>query len=94
VFLSNPTASYQNVSNYPDINSTMNSVELTATYKLMPDLDLVFLGTYTLLNNNDWNDTANAIQGAGITAVSILTPGYSSPCYSIATVMAGMKFRF
>jgi hypothetical protein len=94
VFVTNPTASNQNLSNYPDINSTMNNVKLTATYEVMPDLDLVFQGTYTMLTNNDWNDTANAIQGAGTTAVSILTPGYSSPYYSIATVMAGIKFRF
>jgi hypothetical protein len=66
------------VSNYPDINSLMNNVKLTATYEVAPNMDLMLQGAFTSFHNNDWNDTANAIQGAGTAAVSILTPGYSS----------------
>lgn len=94
VFVNSPTASYQNVSNYPDINSLMNSFKLTGTYQLMPDMQLVVQGVYTSFHNNDWTDTANSIQGAGTTAISYLTPGYTAPNYSVAALMAGVKFRF
>jgi hypothetical protein len=94
VFVASPTASYQNVSNYPDINSLMNSVKLTATYALRQDIDLILQGLYTGFHNNDWNDTSNAIQGAGATTPSILTPGYASPNYSVLALMAGVKLRF
>ncbi len=49
---------------------------------------------YTSFHNNDWNDNANAIQGAGTTAISLLTPGYASPNYSVVALLAGIKFRF
>jgi hypothetical protein len=49
---------------------------------------------FTSFHNNDWDDTANAIQGAGTSTISILTPGYNSPNYNVAAVMAGVKFRF
>ena len=94
VFVSKPTQSYQNVANYPDINSLMNNIKLTATYDVKPGLQLVIQGVYTSFHNNDWNDTANAIQGAGTTAISFLTPGYSSPNYSVVALLAGVKFRF
>jgi len=96
VFVATPTASYQNVSNYPDINSLMNSVKLTATYALRQDIDLILQGIYTGFHNNDWNDSANAIQGNGAAAntPSILTPGYASPNYSVVALMAGVKLRF
>ena len=57
----------------------MNSVRLTATYEVMPNVELIVQGVYTSFHNNDWNDTANAIQTAGTAAVSILTPGYAAP---------------
>jgi Putative outer membrane beta-barrel porin, MtrB/PioB len=94
VFVGTPTASYQNVGNYPDINSLMNSIKVTATYQLRPDIQLIAEGFYTSFHNNDWDDTANAIQGAGTSAISILTPGYASPNYSIVALVAGIKFRF
>jgi MtrB/PioB family decaheme-associated outer membrane protein len=92
VFVPSPTASYQNVVNYPDINSLMNSVNVTAIYELTPNIHLVGRLGYTAFHDNDWNDTANAIQGAGTSAISILTPGYSSPNYNEVLVMAGLKF--
>lgn len=94
VFVANPTLSYQNVGNYPDIDSLMNNVRLSATYEVMPNVALIVQGIYTSFHNNDWNDTANAIQGAGTTAVSILTPGYTAPNYSIVALLAGIKVRF
>jgi hypothetical protein len=60
----------------------------------MPNITLVLQGLFTSFHNNDWNDTANAAQGAGTTAVSILTPGYASPNYTVAALVAGVKLRF
>jgi len=94
VFVPNPTASYQNVTNYPDINSLMNNLKLTAAYELVPGLDLLLQATWTYFHDNNWNDTAGPIQGAGTANVSILTPGYGSPNYSVATLMTGVRFKF
>jgi hypothetical protein len=94
VFVATPTLSYQNVGNYPDINSLMNNIQLTATYQLLPNVELILRGMFTSFHNNDWDDTANAVQGAGTTAISILTPGYAAPNFSILALMGGVKFRF
>jgi len=55
---------------------------------------LLLQGTWSYFHNNDWNDTASSIQGAGSKTISILTPGYGAPNYSVATLMAGMKYKF
>jgi hypothetical protein len=95
VFVPNPSNSYQNVSNYPDINSLMNSFRVTASYQLDSGIELILQGIYTQFHNNDWNDSANQVQLSGATNTSfLLTPGYGSPNYSIAALMAGVKFRF
>ena len=95
VFVANPTASYQNVTNYPDINSLMNNIKLTATYQLQPNIELIMQGIYTSFHNNDWNDTANAFQTSGATNTSILlTPGYTSPNYAIVAALAGVRLHF
>jgi hypothetical protein len=93
VFIGSPTASYQNVTNYPDINSTMHNVTLTATYQLTSNMELVLRGMYSYYHDNNWNDTANSIQGAGTSAISILTPGYSSPNYSVGMIMTGVRIK-
>jgi Putative outer membrane beta-barrel porin, MtrB/PioB len=94
VFVATPTASYQNVTNYPDINSLMNSVKVTATYQYTPTIELALVGMYTTFHNTDWNDTANPVQANGSNGISILTPGYYAPNFSIATVMGGVRFHF
>ena len=94
VFVANPTTSNQNVANYPDINSLMNSVRVRATYNLLPNVDLVGMASYTGFHNNDWADTANPIQGAGTSSVSILTPGYTAPKYTVYAAMAAIKLKF
>ncbi len=93
VFVPNPTQSFQNVTNYPDINSVMQNVTLTATYELAPKVGLVCRLGYASFHNNDWYDTANAIQGAGTSAISILTPGYGAPNYGIGTLLVGVDFK-
>jgi len=89
-----PIASYQCVSNYPDVNSLMNSLRLTATYEVVPNIELMLQGVYTSYHNTDWRDDSSAIQGAGTTAISIVTPGYAQPNWSVGMVMAGMKIKF
>jgi len=94
VFVSNPTVSNQNVTNYPDIDSLMNNIKLTAGYELAPSLELIAQCGWTYFHNNNWNDTAGPVQGAGSTTISYLTPGYGSPNYSTVTLMTGVKFKF
>jgi putative beta-barrel porin MtrB/PioB len=94
VFVPVSTQSFQNLTNYPDINSLMNNVKFTATYQLMPNIELVAQGVYTSFHNNDWNDTANAIQGAGTSSISHLTPGYTAPNFNVVALLAGIKLRF
>jgi len=43
VFVPNPTQSFQNVVNYPDINTRMHDLRLTGTYKLTEGIDFVAL---------------------------------------------------
>lgn len=81
--VSKPTACHQDVANYPDINSLMNNLRLTGTYDVRPNVQLVLQGIFTSFHNNDWDDTSNAIHGAGTSIVSILTPGYNSPSYTV-----------
>lgn len=94
VFVSNPTQSYQNVTNYPDINSRMHNLKLTAAYKVSPSTDLLFRAMWSYYYDNSWYDTASSIQGAGSTSVSILTPGYDAPHYNVGAVMAAVRIRF
>ena len=96
VFVPTPTASYQNVTNYPDINSLMNNVRLLATYALRPNIDLLMQGIYTQYHNNDWNNSSSSVVVSGTTAAPALlvTPGYGFRDYSIAALMAGVRVRF
>ncbi|HUB16668.1 MAG TPA: OmpA family protein [Acetobacteraceae bacterium] len=94
VFVTNPTASYQNVTNYPDINSLMNLVRLTASYEVSPGMELILQGVYSSYHETNWYDDASAVQSAGTSAISLLTPGYGSPNWSVGQVMAGMRIKF
>lgn len=96
VFVPTPTASYQNVSNYPDINSLMNNVRLTATYQLQPNIELVTQAVYTQYHNNDWDNNASSVVVSGTAAAPsvLLTPGYGFRDYSVAALMAGVRIRF
>ena len=67
---------------------------MRATYNLLPNVDLVGMASYTGFHNNDWADTANPIQGAGTSSVSILTPGYTAPKYTVYAAMAAIKLKF
>jgi hypothetical protein len=96
VFVTTPTASYQNVANYPDINSLMNSFRLTASYDLRSNVELVAQAAYTQFHSNDWDNNAGSVVVSGTTAAPsiLLTPGYGLRDYSVAALMAGVKIRF
>jgi outer membrane protein OmpA-like peptidoglycan-associated protein len=94
VFVAKPTQSYQNVTNYPDIDALMNSLSLMASYQLTSSMELILQGVYSSYHNTDWRDDPSAIQGAGTTAISTLSTGTAQPNWSIGTVMAGMRIKF
>ncbi len=96
VFVSTVTQQYQNVSNYPDINSTLHSLKLNARYELSSCLELSAAYMFDMFKSNDWNDVPPAVQPttAGGNTISILTPGYASPNYNVSTFMAGFKVKF
>jgi MtrB/PioB family decaheme-associated outer membrane protein len=96
VFVSSVTQVYQNETSYPDIDSTLHSLRMKAQYLLTSNMELSLVYAYNMFRNNDWNDLAPAVQPTtnGGSAISVLTPGYSSPNYDVSTFMAGVKIRF
>jgi len=93
VMVSSVSQSYQNVASYPDINSTMHDVRLTAVYQFTDAIEGSLLYQFSMFHNNDWNDQTPAIQPTTNTgtAISILTPGYAAPNYNVSTI--GAVFR-
>ncbi|MBV8132573.1 MAG: MtrB/PioB family outer membrane beta-barrel protein, partial [Alphaproteobacteria bacterium] len=91
VFVPNPTQSFQNVVNYPDINTRMHDLRVTGTYKLTDGIDFVALVGWSYFHNNDWNNTANAVQGGPSPTIAYLTPGYYAPTWSVVTAFGGLK---
>jgi Putative outer membrane beta-barrel porin, MtrB/PioB len=86
--------SYQNVIPYPDINSVMHDLQLTAYYQLTPRIECSLMYRYSMFHNNDWNDLTAPVQASTNTGtvISILTPGYSSPNYNVSTIGMAVKF--
>lgn len=96
VYVSTVTQSYQNVQNYPDINSTMQALSLKGEYQIDRHKDLTFGYSFNFFKNNDWNDNSLPVQTTTNTgtAISILTPGYSSPNYRVSTIGVGIKIKW
>ncbi len=95
VMVSNVTASYQNVTPYPDIDSVMHQLRLTAVYQLTDAIECSLIYQYSMFHNNDWNDLTAPVQAtrnAG-TAISILTPGYPAPRYDVSTIGTVLRVR-
>ena len=93
VMVSTVTQGYQNVVSYPDVNSTMNDLKLTAIYHLSPKIECSLMYQYSMFHNNDWNDLAAPVQPTtdGGMAISILNPGYAAPNYNVSSVGAVIK---
>lgn len=96
VFVSSVTQSYQNVQNYPDIDSIMQALTLKAEYQIDRNKELIFGYSFNFFENNDWNDFSNPVQTTTNTgsAISILTPGYATPNYRVSTIGVGIKIRW
>lgn len=94
VWVPTPTTAYQNVANYPDIDSFMNNLSVTATYELVPNIDLVVRGALMTFRNNDWDFTAAPVQLTATNTVSLLTPGDPTPTYAVGILSAGVRFKF
>jgi hypothetical protein len=87
--------SYQNVTNYPDINSSLHDLRLTASYQVTDNIEAALLYRYGMFTNNDWQyiplpviPTTN-----GGTAISIVNAGYGSPNYNVTTVGMTMRIK-
>jgi len=93
VMVSNVTATYQNVSNYPDVNSVMHDVLVTARYQVLPNVEWAVFGGFSMFHNKDWDYTGIPIlptTNTG-TAISVLTPGYGPPKYDVTRVGTVIK---
>jgi hypothetical protein len=90
------TISYQNVINYPDINSRLYDLNLTADYQITPNIEWALLFRYSKFHNNDWNDFAAPVQPTldGGNTIAILTPGYPPPKYNVTIFGTAVKVRF
>jgi hypothetical protein len=93
VMVSSVSQSYQNVNPYPDVNSVMHQLRLTAIYLLTTNVECSLMYEFSMFHNNDWNDLTAPVQATTNTgtAISILTPGYSSPNYNVSTIGVVLK---
>lgn len=92
-FVANPTGPHQNVSDYPDIEPTMHNVTLIVTCQVTSHMELILQAMHSYYHDNNWNGTANAIQGAGTTAIAIRMPGYSSTNDSGGLIVTGVRIK-
>jgi len=95
VMVASVTQSYQNVASYPDINSSMHDIKLTAIYQLTGNIEGSLMYRYSMFNNNDWQyvpSPAIATTNTG-TAISILNAGYGSPNYNVSTIGMVLRMR-
>ncbi len=96
VVVPTPTQSYQNVVSYPDIDSRYYDLNLSADYKIAPNVEWALLYRFSKFHNNDWNDLAAPVQPTrdGGTTISILTPGYPPPRYNVSVFGTAVRVRF
>jgi hypothetical protein len=95
VMVPSVTQSYQNVTPYPDINSTMHDLKMEATYQFADNIEGSLIYRYSMFNNNDWQYVpvpAIATTNTG-TAISILNAGYGSPNYNVSSVGMVMRMK-
>lgn len=95
VAVSTITQSYQNVTSYPDIDSRMDDIKVTAVYQFTDSIEASLMYRYCLFNNNDWQYVpvpVIATTNTG-TAISIVNAGYGSPNYNVSTAGMMVKMR-
>lgn len=96
-----PNNSFQNVSNYPDEHTLMNTVSLKASYALTDNIELGAGVQYAQFYDSDWQFQSCSVMptngncaAPGASTISILTPGYGNPNYSVVMAMAAVKVRW
>jgi hypothetical protein len=101
VFVPGGTATYQNVTNYPDDRTIMNAVTLKGTYQLTDNIELGAGVQYSQFYDSNWEFQACSVQvatgacpPAAGQSVGALTPGYGNPNYSVLMAMAAVKVRW
>ncbi len=87
------TQSYQNVTDYPNIDARTHQVQLTADYQVTSRVKWSLIYRYDMFHNNDWNNLTAPVQPSTNTgtAISILTPGYPPPTYNVTTIGTTVK---
>ena len=95
VAVTSVTATYQNVTNYPDIDSRMNDVRVAAVYNVTENLEATLLYQYSMFNNNDWQYIGQPVVPTtnGGNTISIVNAGYASPNYNVSTVGMIMRMK-
>lgn len=96
VMVPNPTLSYQNVISYPDIDSRLYDLNLTADYRIAPNIEWALISRFSKFHNNDWNNFAAPVQPTldNGTTIAILTPGYPPPRYTVYIIGTAVRVRF
>jgi hypothetical protein len=96
VMVPNPTLSYQNVVDYPDIDSRFYDLNLSADYRIARNVELALLFRWSKFHNNDWNNLAAPVQPTTDTGttIAILTPGYPPPRYRVFILGTAFRVRF
>ncbi|MBU6298477.1 MAG: MtrB/PioB family outer membrane beta-barrel protein, partial [Alphaproteobacteria bacterium] len=89
------TQGYQNVVPYPDIDSTMHDLRLTASYQFTDQIDGSLMYAYSMFHSNDWNDIPSPVVASkdNSTAISILNAGYGPPKYNVSTVGVTLRVK-
>lgn len=95
VSVSTVTASYQNVTSYPDVNSRMDDIKVTAVYQFTDSIEASLMYRYSMFNNNDWQYVAAPVIATTntSTAISIVNAGYGAPNYNVSTAGMVVKMR-
>jgi hypothetical protein len=96
VMVPTPTQSYQNVVDYPDIDSRLYDLNLSADYRIAPNIEWAVLFRWSKFHNNDWNNLAAPVQPTtdGGTTIAILTPGYPPPRYDVVVLGSAVRVKF
>lgn len=95
VAVSTVSQSYQNVTNYPDINSSMHDLRVTASYQFSDVIEASLLYRYSMFTNTDWQFVpvpVIATTNTG-TAISIVNAGYGPPDYNVSSIGMVVRMR-
>lgn len=95
VMVSTVTQPYQNVTPYPDINSTMHDIKVAAVYQFTDSIDGSLIYRYSMFSNNDWQYVPSPVIASTNTSnsISIVNAGYGPPNYNVSSVGVVMRMK-